>query len=121
MPMNVPSDPMPIDPLPPTTSFPIPSAPGATAALRATAGVEPSTADPARLVLQEEPAPEALEAVQFASDTFEQLRRAGRELRFSTDGGIMRIEVYDGTGQLLRTIPPNEALALASREASWQA
>ena len=60
-------------------------------------------------------------AVQIAAQAYEVLRRHGRELRFQTDDGIMRIEVYDGMGRLVRTIPPNEALALAAGEASWQA
>lgn len=117
---------MPIDPL---QSSPFTSAPGATAATRAagTAHVgkpfEALFAEKAQEATKLEPGPsaDALTAVQVAAQAYEVLRQNGRELRFQADDGIMRIEVYDGTGQLVRTIPPNEALAMASGESSWQA
>jgi uncharacterized FlaG/YvyC family protein len=108
---------MAIEPLP-AALYPVASAPGVTPAVRATVAVE-KTAE--QTALTAEPSQDALAAVQVASQAYEVLRRAGRELRFSSADGIMRIEVFDGTGHLVRTIPPNEALALASREASWQA
>ena len=118
---------MPIEPIQPPL-FPVLSAPGAVAALRATTGIElTETAvdetDPAKHPTDAaEPPAAALEAVQIASEAFEQLRRNGRELHFEqNDNGVMRIDVYDGTGELLRSIPPNEALAIASGEASWRA
>jgi uncharacterized FlaG/YvyC family protein len=54
---------------------------------------------------------------------YEQLRASGRELHFSTgEAGTMQIEVYDGRGELIRRIPPTEALALAAEGAmTWQA
>jgi hypothetical protein len=68
------------------------------------------------------PRPDALAAVQVAAEAYEVLRSKQRELRFEpTDEGILRISIFDGTGRLLGTIPPTEALALASGEASWQA
>ena len=109
--------PMAIEPLP-SALYPVTSAPGATAAVRASVAVE-KAADQGSLLT--EPPQDALAAVQVASQAYEVLRRTGRELRFSSADGIMRIEVFDGTGQLVRAIPPNEALALASRETSWQA
>jgi uncharacterized FlaG/YvyC family protein len=114
--------PMTVDPIPPAR-YPVPSAPGAVAALRATV---PAKATPEQRDVppptDTEPPAEALEAVQVASEAFEALRRTGRELRFdTTENGVMRIKVYDGTGALVRSIPPNEALALASGEASWRA
>ena len=112
--------PMAIESLPPAL-YPVTSAPGVTPAVRAAVAVEKAadrTHPPPALA---EPPADALSAVQVASQAYEVLRRAGRELRFSSDDGIMRIEVFDGTGRLVRSIPPNEVLALASREASWVA
>ena len=108
-----------------SSSFPVTSAPGAVAALRATV---PAPSDkpveaprPEAVELEPGPSDDALTAVQIAAQAYEVLRRAGRELRFETADGVLRIEVYDGMGRLVRTIPPNEALALATEEASWQA
>ena len=108
---------MAIEPLQPAL-YPVTSAPGATAAVRAQVATEKAKTETPMLA---EPPADALEAVQVASQAYEVLRRTGRELRFSSADGLMRIEVYDGTGQLVRSIPPNEVLALASREASWRA
>lgn len=117
---------MAIDPL---QSSPFTSAPGGTAATRAAGTAHVGKPFEALFTEQQveavklEPGPtdDALTAVQIAAQAYEVLRRHGRELRFQADDGIMRIEVYDGTGRLVRTIPPNEALALAAGEASWQA
>jgi hypothetical protein len=99
-------------------AYPVASSRGVTAGIRSAA----STGPPAEaVVLRAEPPENALEAVQAAARAYEELRRSGRELRFESRSGIMRIEVYDGSGQLVRSIPPNEALAMASRDASWQA
>ena len=116
---------MAIDPIQPPV-YPVTSAPGATAGVRATVGVEPPELRAARWTdppadLLAEPPQSALAAVQVAAEAYETLRRSGRELRFERADGIVRIEVYDGTGRLVRSIPPNEALAMASGETSWQA
>jgi hypothetical protein len=120
-PMTAPA--MAIDPLQ-STRYPVTSAPGAVAALRAT--VPGGKVDQAKRAdaVELDPAPtaDALTAVQVAAQAYEVLKKAGRELRFETSPeGVMRIEVFDGNGRLVRSIPPNEALALASGEASWQA
>ena len=119
---------MSIDPLQQPSLYPVTSAPGSTAATRAagTAHVaKPFEALYAEAMQPVELAPgptdDALTAVQVAAEAYEVLRRHGRELRFESSDGVMRIEVYDGLGRLVRTIPPNEALALATGEASWQA
>ena len=120
---------MQIDPIQPR--FAPLSAPGAAAGLRATAGrvfteASPGPAAAAASSPVEELTPGdlpevALDAVRTAARAYEQLRATGRELRFQpTDVGL-RIEVYDGSGDLVRRIPPNEALALAAGEASWLA
>ena len=100
--------------LPPTqvrATQPVPEAPKL--------GPERDTGDAEQL--REEPSTSALEAVQTAARVYEQLKADGRELRFeSTDTG-MHIEVYDGSGRLVRRIPPTEALAIASRETTWLA
>jgi hypothetical protein len=125
-PMRAPE--MSIDPLQ-SPLYPVTSAPGSTAAARAagTAHVgkpfEALYAEARKQPVELEPGPtdDALTAVQVAAQAYEVLRQHGRELRFQTDDGVMRIDVYDGMGRLVRTIPPNEALALAAGEASWQA
>ena len=113
--------------LPPVTSqYAIPSAPGVAAGLRAATGaphpanaVEPELSK-ARAKI--ELPPDALQAVQTAARAYEHLKATGRELRFAATDAGLRIEVYDGTGNLVRRIPPNEAMALASREeATWLA
>jgi hypothetical protein len=115
---------MSIEPIQPPR-YPVTSAPGAVAASRAagtTFAETLSAATPAEPVkLEPGPTEDALTAVQVAAQAYEVLKRSGRELRFETADGVMRIEVYDGLGRLVRTIPPNEALALAVGEASWQA
>jgi hypothetical protein len=116
---------MAIDPLTPALA-PVTPAPAATATATATAQRPPVTPAPEPhddvLRVGAEPPEDALAAVQVASQAYEVLRRTGRELRFTaSEDGLMRIEVYDGTGRLVRSIPPNEALALASGEASWRA
>ena len=119
---------MSIDPLQ-SPLYPVTSAPGSTAAARAagTAHVgkpfEALFAEATKAPVELDPGPtdDALTAVQVAADAYEVLRRHGRELRFDSADGIMRIDVYDGTGRLVRSIPPNEALALATGETSWQA
>lgn len=64
------------------------------------------------------PPPEVLEQVDAAAEVAEQLQRSGRQLRFETDpqDGRLIIEVRDMSGQVLRRIPPTEALAIATRE-----
>jgi len=95
---------------------------------RRTADADARAAEPAEDAGSAEPVPARLadvpplEAVQVAAKAYEELRRADRELHFETsEEGVLRIEVYDGTGKLLRTIPPNEVLAITSREVAWRA
>lgn len=112
-----------------SSPYAIPTAPGIAAGLRAPTPPSPPVEPPAPQrfaradVDEREPSPTALETVQVAARAFEELRASGRELRFAvTDSGMLKIEVYDGTGQLVRRIPANEALALASgEEATWLA
>ena len=120
---------MSIEPIQPPL-YPVTSAPGAVAASRAAGtsfaetlnAAKPADAKPADPVpLEPGPSDDALTAVQVAAQAYEVLKRSGRELRFETADGVMRIEVYDGLGRLVRSIPPNEALALAVGESSWQA
>jgi hypothetical protein len=44
-----------------------------------------------------------------------------RSLQFGHDGaGRLRIDVYDGAGRLVRSIPPNLAMARAMGAQTWQ-
>lgn len=65
-----------------------------------------------------EPPPEVLDQIDAAAEVARQLQASGRELRFEQDprSGQLVIEVRDSAGQVLRRIPPTEALAIASRE-----
>jgi hypothetical protein len=113
-------------------AYGLPGAPGVAAGLRAvTAAPRPATppeldAVPADAAADgqgpAEPSQRALQAVQAAARAYEQLRSQGRELHFKNTETGLKIEVYDGTGQLVRRIPPNEALAIAAaQEATWLA
>jgi propanediol dehydratase small subunit len=106
--------------------YAVPSAPGVAAGLRA-ATAAPRPAEQVEPEMSKAKAalelpPDALQAVQAAARAYEQLRATGRELRFqATDTGL-RIEVFDGSGNLVRRIPPNEAMALAApKGATWLA
>lgn len=64
------------------------------------------------------PPPEVLEAVDAAGRVARELHAQGRELRFTppshADGEErVRVEVRDLDGNVLRTIPPSEALDIA--------
>lgn len=62
------------------------------------------------------PPPEVLEEMQSAAQNHEALRAQGRELRFSRDeqSGRTRIEVRDRSGNVLKTLSPAQALAVAA-------
>lgn len=66
------------------------------------------------------PPPEVLAAMSAAGRVAHELHAQGRELRFVTpdesgaDDGRVRIEVTDLDGDVLRTIPPSEALDVAT-------
>jgi hypothetical protein len=62
------------------------------------------------------PPPEALEAVQRASERVTEMIAAKRQLHFYMDDHAQRvvIEVQDLKGNVLRTIPPSTALEVIS-------
>jgi len=62
------------------------------------------------------PPPEVLDAVGAAARAYEELHAHGRELRFDLDESSNRVivQVCDLDGNVLRTIPPSEALDLAA-------
>lgn len=64
------------------------------------------------------PPPEVLEQIDAAAEVARELYANGRELRFQQDprSGQLVIEVRGTDGQVLRRIPPTEALAIATRE-----
>lgn len=65
-----------------------------------------------------EPPPEVLEQIDAAAQVARDMHARGRELRFQQDprSGQLVIEVRGTDGQVLRRIPPTEALAIATRE-----
>ncbi len=62
------------------------------------------------------PPQEVLEEMASAAQNHEALRAQGRELRFSRDeqSGRTRIEVRDRSGNMLKTLSPAQALAVAA-------
>jgi hypothetical protein len=66
------------------------------------------------------PPPEVLDAIDAAGRVAQELHAQGRELRFAVpshdgeDGERVRIELRDLDGNVLREIPPSEALDVAS-------
>ncbi len=62
------------------------------------------------------PPQEVLDQMGSAAHTYEQLSSQGRELRFARDeqSGRTRIEVRDRAGNVLKTLSPAQALALAA-------
>ena len=60
------------------------------------------------------PPPELRAEMLAAQRAVEDMRARGRELHFEMTDGRLRIEMRDLEGRVLREIPPNEALAIAS-------
>jgi uncharacterized FlaG/YvyC family protein len=61
------------------------------------------------------PPPEVMQAVSKAAEVHQQLRASGWELRFSIHDttGKVSVEVHDLRGNVVRTLTPGEALAVA--------
>jgi hypothetical protein len=82
------------------------------------AAAAPTAAQPTVSVqtLPSGPPPEVYEAMGRAAQTHAQLSAQGRELRFLRDaqGGHTRIEVRDRDGNVLKTLSPAQALAIAA-------
>jgi hypothetical protein len=76
------------------------------------ASFEPPRVDTAELSLPASPPPEVLDEVGAAAARAEALALANRELHFRVDedSGRVVIEVRDLDGNVIRTIPPSEAL-----------
>jgi hypothetical protein len=78
----------------------------------------PATVAPAVSLdtLPSSPPQEVLDQMASAAQTYEALSAQGRELRFSRDeqSGRTRIEVRDRGGNVLKTISPAQALAVAA-------
>jgi hypothetical protein len=115
---------MSIDPVH-SSPFAVPAQPGGgPAAAPADASAFAKALDGAqasRPAVPEEPTTEAMEAVRVAGDVYEQLRAADRELHFSRTAHGVRIDVYDGEGQLVQRVPATEVMKLASGEKTWLA
>ena len=111
---------------PVTSQYAVPSASGLVAGARAVAAT-PRPAEQVEAAAsgaggRHELPPDALEAVQTAARVYEQLLSTDRELRFAATDSGLRIEVFDGSGNLVQRIPPNEAMALAvAKETTWLA
>jgi hypothetical protein len=90
-------------------------APGFQAVLATAGSPAPAKADAAVLSLPGSPPAEVLDEVGAAADRAEQLAEQGRELHFEADEktGRVIVQVRDlASGQVIRTIPPKDALAM---------
>ena len=76
----------------------------------------PARVDTAELSFPAFPPDEVRDAVGAAADRVDELAAADRELHFSVDDdtGRVVIQVRDLDGQVIRTIPPSEALEIMS-------
>jgi hypothetical protein len=74
--------------------------------------------DVAVISLPPSPPPEVLDAVAAARDRAAELAASNRELHFRKDEATGRVivQVRDLAGNVIRTIPPSEALAVMSGE-----
>jgi hypothetical protein len=72
----------------------------------------PAAADSVQLSLPPSPPPEVLDEIGAAADRVDALAALDRELHFRKDAesGRVIIEVRDFEGNVIRTIPPSEAL-----------
>jgi hypothetical protein len=108
-----------IGPLPPIQPAAVPrraaQAPAAdfSATLAATGASAPA-GDVAVISLPPSPPPEVLDEVAIARDRAAELAAANRELHFSMDesSGRVIVQVRDLEGNVIRTIPPSEALGV---------
>jgi hypothetical protein len=63
------------------------------------------------------PPPDLIDQVTTAARVAEELRAMGRELHFeppASPGGRVVVQVRDMEGNVIRTVPPNEALDIAT-------
>jgi hypothetical protein len=97
----------PVWPTPTSRSSAAPQSAGAPFALEPTVSL--NTVPPS-------PPHEVLEEMAGAAQTYEALSAQGRELRFARDeqSGRTQIEVRDRSGNVLKTLSPAQALALAA-------
>jgi hypothetical protein len=108
-----------IGPLPPIQrgAAPRPPAPAPAADFSAhLARAAAPAGDVAVISLPPSPPPEALDAVAAARDRAAELAAANRELHFRKDEetGRVIVQVRDLAGNVIRTIPPSEALDVMS-------
>jgi hypothetical protein len=96
--------------LPPTGAA---GSPVASYGTSGTTGVQPAVS---LQTLPASPPQEVLDQMASAAQTYEELSSQGRELRFARDeqSGRTRIEVRDRAGNVLKTISPAQALAVAA-------
>ncbi len=112
-----------IGPLPPVVPTAVPrrvaQAPAADfSATLATASAPTPKGDIAVISLAPSPPPEVLDEVAVARDRAAELAARNRELHFSVDETSNRVivQVRDLEGNVIRTIPPSEALAVMTGE-----
>jgi hypothetical protein len=115
-----------IGPLPPVQpgvtprrAAPAPAAANFAATLARASGPAAPAGDIAVISLPPSPPPEVLDEVARARDRAAELAASNRELHFRKDEetGRVVVQVRDLAGNIIRTIPPSEALAVMSGEA----
>ena len=84
----------------------------------ASSGATRDAADVSSTEIPSSPPADVLDAVDAAARAVRELHAQGRELHFvpasESDDGHMRVEVRDLDGNVLRTIPPSQALDVAT-------
>jgi hypothetical protein len=91
-------------------------APGFQATLDAVGRTSPTT-DVAQIAIPGSPPPEVVDAIGAAADQADSMAAANRELHFERDpeSGRVIVQVRDlTTREVIRTIPPSEALTVMS-------
>lgn len=67
--------------------------------------------------LPSEPPESVLDEIDAQMDRLDALKEANRSLRFDvSDPHHVRVEVLDGEGEVVRRVPPMEALQMATRD-----
>jgi FlaG protein len=110
-----------IGPLPPVQPGVVPRRPAPAPAVSFAAHMERASApagDVAVISLPPSPPPEVLDEVAAARDRAAELAANNRELHFRKDEATGRVivQVRDLQGNVIRTIPPSEALSVMSGE-----
>lgn len=94
---------------------PLRGAPGGPGGRAAPGAPQPTPRPAAADDIPASPPAEVLDAMGAAADAYDRLKTAGRRLHFETDPstGRVTVQVLDGDGRVITTLPPSRVLDLA--------